>query len=107
MVRWVSPCTIVDISLGGAKLAGSPPAWAKDGGEGALQLDDGALHVPFRFIGLERSQNFGQGFPIVFEIGKALRRALTVKLFGGAYRGTIDEIDVPRVLFTLGKRLLH
>ena len=78
-----SPCTIVDISLGGA------------------------LHVRFRFIGLERWQNFGQGFPIVFATGKALRRALTVRLFGGAYRGTIDEIDIPRVLFTLGKQLLR
>ncbi len=82
-----SPCTIVDISLGGAKLAGSPPAWAKDGWESVLLLDGGALHVPFRFIGLERWQNFGQGFPIVFETGKALRRALTVRLFGGAYAG--------------------
>lgn len=102
-----SVCTITDISLGGAKIAGSPPAWAKYGAGGVLLLDGGALQVPFRFIGLDRWQNFGQGFPIVFEAGIALRRALSARLFGGAYRGTIDEIDIPRVLFALGKRLLR
>ena len=35
------------------------------------------------------------------------RRALTVKLFTGTYRGTIDDLNVPRVLFALGKRLLR
>lgn len=100
-------CMIADISLGGAKIMGAPPAWAKDGEKGVLLLDNGALQVPFRFLGLDRRQNSGQGFPIIFEAGIPLRRVLTVKLFGGAYRGSIDEIDVPRVLFALGKRLLR
>lgn len=102
-----TPCTVTDISLGGAKIAGSPPAWATQGEKAVLLLDGGALQVPFRFIGLDRWQNFGQGFPIIFEAGIAMRRALTVKLFGGSYRSTIDEIDVPHVIFTLGKRLLR
>jgi cellulose synthase/poly-beta-1,6-N-acetylglucosamine synthase-like glycosyltransferase len=102
-----SACTIADISLGGAKIAGSRPAWARDGGEGILLLEGGALQVRFRFIRLDEGQNLGQGFGIVFEAGIPLRRALTAKLFTGAYSGTIDDIDVPRVLFTLGKRLLR
>ena len=102
-----SVCTIADISLGGAKIAGSPPAWANDGERGVLLLDGSALQIPFRFTGVDRGRNFGQGFPIVFEAGIPLRRALTARLFGGAYRGTIDDIDVPRVIFALGKRLLR
>src|ERR1700732_4365802 len=41
-----SACTIVEISLGGAKLAGPPPGWAKDGEVGVLLLEGGALQVP-------------------------------------------------------------
>ena len=37
----------------------------------------------------------------------ALRRALTAKLFGGAHRGTMSDIDVPQVLFALVKTLLR
>ena len=102
-----SVCTIADISLGGAKIAGSPPAWANDGERGVLLLDGGAMQVPFRFTGVDCGRNFGQGFPIVFEAGIPLRRALTARLFGGAYRGTIEDIDVPRVIFALGKRLMR
>jgi hypothetical protein len=102
-----SICTITDISLGGAKIAGSPPAWARNGEEGVLLLDGGALRVPFRFIGLDRWQDFGRGFPIVFEAGIPLRHALTARLFVGAYRGAIDDIDVPRVISPLGKRLVR
>src|ERR1019366_2542474 len=94
-----SVCTIADISLGGAKIAGSPPAWANDGERGVLLLEGGAMQVPFRFTGVDCGRNFGQGFPIVFEAGIPLRRALTARLFGGAYRGTIEDIDVPRVIF--------
>jgi hypothetical protein len=91
-----SICTITDISLGGAKIAGSPPAWARNREEGVLLLDGGALRVPFRFIGLDRRPDFGRGFPIVFEAGIPLRRTLTARLFGGAYRGAIDDIDAAR-----------
>lgn len=46
-------------------------------------------------------------FGIVFETGIPLRRALTARLFTGAYHGAIDDIDVPQVLFAVGKRLLR
>jgi hypothetical protein len=71
---------------------------------GILLLDGGTWPVPFRFTEPVRRQNFSQGFPIVFDAGKSVRRALSVKLFGGAYRGTTD---VPRLLFALGRRLLR
>jgi len=56
-----------------------------------------------RFLRLVRRRSFGQGFPIVFEAGIPLRRALTTKLFSCACRGTIDDIDMRRALFALGK----
>ena len=102
-----SACTIVDISLGGAKISGSPPSWAKEQDEGVLLLDHGALQVPFRFVWLKEGQSLGHRFGIAFEAGTPLRRALTARLFAGAYRITFDEIDMRRVLFTVGKRLLR
>ncbi|MGH6935021.1 MAG: hypothetical protein ACRED2_02365 [Methylocella sp.] len=48
-----------------------------------------------------------RGLSTVFEAGIPLRRALTARLFAGAYRITFDEIDMRRVLFTVGKRLLR
>jgi hypothetical protein len=95
-----SVCTIVNLSLGGAKLAGPPPGWARSGEEGVLQL-------PFRFVRLDQRQGLGHGFGIVFEAEIPLRRALTARLFTGAYRSTIDDIEVPQVLFAVGKRLLR
>ncbi len=44
---------------------------------------------------------------IIFEPGIPLRRALTAKLFTGAYRHVIDEIVIPRVLYVIDKRLLR
>jgi cellulose synthase (UDP-forming) len=102
-----STCTIVDISLGGAKLAGLPPGWARTGEEGILLLQGSALQVPFRFLRLDQRPSLGDRFSIVFEARIPLRRALTARLFTGAYRSTIDDIDVPRVLFAVGKRLLR
>ncbi|MGH6819801.1 MAG: hypothetical protein ACREDU_02940, partial [Methylocella sp.] len=99
-----SACTVVEISLGGAKLAGSPPGWARDGEGGVLLLDGGALQVPFRFLRLDERP---RRYAIVFEAGIPLRRALTARLFSGAYRSTIGDIDLPQVLFAVGKRLLR
>ena len=72
-----------------------------------MLLEGGALQVPFRFVRLDQRQSHSQGFAIVFEAGIPLRRALTARLFTGAYRSTIDDIDVPQVLFAVGKRLLR
>jgi cellulose synthase (UDP-forming) len=102
-----SVCKIADLSLGGAKILGPPPAWAETGEKGILLLDDGALRVPFRFVRLDRERSSVQGFCIVFESGNSLRRALTARLFTGSYRSRIDDISVPRVLLALGKRLLR
>ena len=102
-----SACTIVDISLGGAKLAGPPPGWARAGKGGVLLLQGGALQVPFRFLRLDQRPSLGHRFCIIFETGIPLRRALMARLFTGAYRSTIDDIDVPQVLFAVGKRLLR
>ncbi|MCI0600927.1 MAG: glycosyltransferase [Beijerinckiaceae bacterium] len=100
-------CTITDISLSGARIAGFLPAWAEEQGEGVLVLDSGALEVPFRFVRQADSREGGEGFGIVFEDGVPHRRALTSKLFTGSYRGTVAHISVPRVLFAVGRRLLR
>jgi hypothetical protein len=91
----------------GARISDPLPAGAKEGEEGVLLLDDGARQVPFRFVWLDATQSKGQGFGIVFEAGIPLRRALTARLFTGAYRHVIDEIVIPRVLYVIGKRLLR
>jgi PilZ domain len=106
-----SACTIVEISLGGAKIAGPPPGWARTGEGGFLLLQGGALQIPlqipFRFVRLDQRQSLGHRFAIVFEAGIPLRRALTARLFTGAYCSAIDDVDVPQVLFAVGKRLLR
>lgn len=102
-----SVCTIANISLGGAKIAGPAPAWARHGDEGVLLLDGGVQQVPFRFVWLDQRQGVEQSFAIAFNAESRLRRALTARLFTGAYRGRADEINVPRVLFAVGKRLLR
>jgi hypothetical protein len=70
-------------------------------------LQGGALQLPFRFLRLDQRPSLGHEFGIVFETGIPLRRALTARLFTGAYHGTIDDIDVPQVLFAVGKRRLR
>jgi cellulose synthase (UDP-forming) len=102
-----SVCKIVNISLGGAKIAGPPPAWASDGEEGVLLLDGGVQQVPFRIVWLDQKQGVEQDFAIAFNADRRLRRALTARLFTGAYRGMVDEINLRRVLFAIGKRLLR
>jgi cellulose synthase (UDP-forming) len=102
-----SVCTIADLSLGGAKILGSPPVWARDGAEGTLVLDDGVRQVPFRFVWFDERRGVEQGFAIAFKAESLLRRALTAKLFTGAYRSMVDEINLRRVLFAVGKRLLR
>ncbi len=102
-----SVCTIANISLGGAKILGLPPAWAREGEEGVLLLDGDVQQVPFRFLHLDQRQGVEQNFAIAFNAESRLRRALTARLFTGAYRGMVDEINVPRVLFAIGKRLLR
>jgi hypothetical protein len=48
-----STCTIVDKSLGVARISDPLPAGAKEGEEGVLLLDGGAWQVPFRFAWLD------------------------------------------------------
>ena len=47
------------------------------------------------------------GTPLIFEAGIPLRRALTARLFTGAYRFSMNEISIPCVLFAVGMRLLR
>ncbi|MGH6843070.1 MAG: PilZ domain-containing protein, partial [Methylocella sp.] len=88
-----SACTIVDISLGGAKIAGPPPAWARHGEGGVLLLDGGAMKLPFRFAWPDRKRNRECGFGVAFEKDIPLRRRLTARLFAGGYRSTIGDIE--------------
>jgi hypothetical protein len=63
--------------------------------------------VPFRIVWLDQKQGVEQDFAIAFNADRRLRRALTARLFTGAYRGMVDEINLRRVLFAIGKRLLR
>ena len=56
----------------------------------------------FRFVWLDQRQSVEQNFAIAFNVESRLR-ALIVKLFTGAYRGIVDDVNVPRVPFALGK----
>ncbi len=102
-----SVCTIADLSLGGAKIAGAPPPWANEQDEGILVLDSGALEVPFRFVRRQDNEQSAQSFSIVFDAATLLRRALTSRLFTGSYRSTVEQISAPRVLLAIVKRLLR
>ncbi len=101
-----SVCTIADLSLGGASIAGPPPPWANEQDEGILVLGSSALEVPFRFVRRPDKAQSGQSFSIVFDSATLLRRALTSRLFTGSYRATVEDISVPRVLAALIGRLL-
>jgi cellulose synthase (UDP-forming) len=100
-------CSIADISLGGAKILGPPPAWAKVGEGSVLRLDSGALQVPFRFTRLHQENALGQAFIITFEPDVSQRRALTAKLFSRFKNETVEDIDVSRVFFAISKRILR
>ena len=70
-----------------------------------MLLDGGARQVPFRFVWLDQRRCVEQYFAIAFNANGRLRRALTARLFTGGYRGMVDDIAAPRVLFAIGKRL--
>jgi len=100
-------CRLVDLSLGGAQIEGSPPPWARGNGKGILVLDQGALEVPFRFVALNDSQTSQPRFAVCFEAEKWVRRSLIRKLFCGNSRQSVKDVDAGRVIFALSKRVLR
>ncbi len=95
-------CLLEDLSIGGAKIRGASPAWARDSDDSLLLLDGGALPVPCRPV---RGLTDGS-FAVAFETETDIRRALMTKLFTGEYRNSVDRVDVARVLLRVGKKLL-
>src|ERR1700730_9978560 len=85
-------------SLGGAKIAGSPPPWANGQDKGLLVLDRGTLEVPFCFVIRPENGQPVHEFGIIFDATTDLRRALMVKLFTGSYRSTVDPGSVALVV---------
>lgn len=106
MISWdgggETSCRLHDISLGGAQIKDIVAAPRGAPQSGSLRLDGGAIEVPFKPIRAIRRD----GLAVRFEADTRVRRALIVKLFSGAYRNKVNEIDVPRVLFAVGKKLL-
>lgn len=99
-------CVIEDISVRGARISGSAPAWARSG-KGGLLLVGGEIEIPFRFVRSGGAGAPAASFSIAFEADYLLRRALTARLFTGAYRAMAEEIRVPQVLHALVKRVLR
>ncbi len=105
VIQWAdggqTPCRLHVASLGGAQIKdihfapkGAPEA-------GILLLDGGAIEAPFtpvRPIG-------HNALAVRFDLNASTRRALILKLFSGAHRNKVDEINPPRVLFAIGKKL--
>jgi PilZ domain len=102
-----SVCTIADLSLGGAKIAGALPPWANEQDEGILVLDRAPWKCPFALSGGETTCNPLSHSVSFFDAATLLRRALTSRLFTGSYRSTVEQISVPRVLLAIVKRLLR
>ncbi|MGO9674246.1 MAG: glycosyltransferase family 2 protein [Methylocella sp.] len=106
VIQWAdggqTPCRLLDVSLGGAQIKnihfapkGAPEA-------GVLLLDGGAIEAPFTSV-----RPIGRNaLAVRFNLDAVSRRALILKLFSGAHRNKVDEINAPRVLFAIGKRLL-
>jgi cellulose synthase (UDP-forming) len=101
-VRYVS-----DLSIGGAKLSGSPPPWASEQNEGLLVMDGGDLEIPFHFVRLPDNGPPVESFTIIFNAPTPVRRALTAKLFTGSYRNRVDQIRVRHVLFAVVNRIFR
>lgn len=106
MIRWRSGeetcCHVHDISLGGACLDSIPQDRLALPKSGLLLLDAGAIEVPFepvRRIGPAR-------LAVRFELATEVRRALIRKLFSGAHRNKVEEVNVPRVILAMGRKLL-
>jgi cellulose synthase (UDP-forming) len=97
--RKQTPCTVRDISVGGACLI-RPGGWPMMPAHGRLWLDDGALEVPFATI-----RTFGDQLAVRFEPTPPIRAALILKLFDPRYRPDLEYVDLSRAFATAIGRL--
>jgi cellulose synthase (UDP-forming) len=93
------PCTVRDISTGGARLV-RPEGWDSPK-DGMLVLDDGAIEA--RCVTVRMS---GQELSVRFDDEPLLRRRLIAKLFTGRYHNDVESVRIGMVVIRLVKRLI-
>jgi cellulose synthase (UDP-forming) len=86
-------CTVVDCSLGGARLAAAT-GWDGMPARGTLRLDGGALLLPFEAVG----ETLESVMAVRFILDDAARRALIRKLFTGHYNNEVDRVRLASTL---------
>ena len=79
-------CRLIDISVSGARLRPGDAA-ATPAERGFVELDDGALRVPYSRISTQ-----GGTMTIRFHTNPPTRRALIVKLYTGAYDNEVPKV---------------
>ena len=88
-----SECTVLDISLCGARLRVTDPG-CEPRSAGTLSLDDDSLRLPFDIVRIT-----GDGsLAVEFRLTDRLRRALIRKLFTGGYANEVERISIGRTL---------
>jgi cellulose synthase (UDP-forming) len=93
------PCTVEDISLGGACVT-REEGWRDLVGPAALVLDYGRLVVPFDVV-----RRMDRKLALTYRSTPQLRRALIVKLFTGEYHHDVEQIQASNVFRSLVRAL--
>jgi cellulose synthase (UDP-forming) len=92
------PCTLRDISLGGARVA-LASADIEPGTRGFLEFEDDLL-APIQTL-----QLLPDGLAVKFIKSEVTRRKLIVKLFTGGYDNEVREVNLTRVLANITERM--
>lgn len=95
------PCTVCDISLGGARLRLERPESHDATTPELLVMDDGRLIVP-----IAGRRRVGEQVAVQFADGVGLRRALIAKLFTGAYHNEVSAITIGNVAGALWRKMI-
>jgi len=86
-------CTVIDISVGGARLA-CTGEWRPTDGRGELALDNGLTRLPFAPVRLDPQGRLA----ICFEHNDMSRRRLLRRLFTGGYNNEVEHVSVGATL---------
>jgi cellulose synthase (UDP-forming) len=95
------PCTLSDISLGGALVLPEQPQDPATLAGSQLILDDGRLYAPIAGL-----RTVGDSLALRFVESPELRRTLIAKLFTGNYRNDVPIITIRHVAAALARRLV-
>lgn len=92
------PCTMLDISVGGARLRRAE-GWPASL-DGVLVLDHGVLRLPFRAV-----RASGNELALRFDDDHRTRRRVIRKLFAGAYTNEVERISVTGTLLGVTRKV--